>query len=251
MVSKNIVNMCQLRYDKKFICPICGSSQWPLLSVGSSFPVLEELKVIGAGNRLQKCHGCKGSDRDRLVYLYLRDYECLFDGTPHDICILHVAPEDCIAKHLMTIPNVDYQPIDSFEHGYDYPSYIRQMNLLELEYTDQSVDLVLCNHVLQDISEDIIAMKEIWRVLKHGGKAMLQVPISPVIDSIKEHQGEKSEEECAKTYGQRFHKRIYNEEGYLNRLLSCGFDTHIYDISSNYPLYSTNPKEKIYIAYKK
>ena len=84
MVSKNIVNMCQLRYDKKFICPICGSSQWPLLSVGSSFPVLEELKVIGAGNRLQKCHGCKGSDRDRLVYLYLRDYECLFDGTPHD-----------------------------------------------------------------------------------------------------------------------------------------------------------------------
>ena len=243
--------MCPLHYDKQYICPICGNSQLPLLPVGSSFPILKELQVVGSGNRLQKCNGCNGSDRDRLAFLYLRDYENLFDGGPHKIRIVHVAPEDCIAKHIMAIPKVDYHPIDSFEHGYEYPNYIKKMNLLNLSFADQSVDLLICNHVLQDISDDRAAMREIWRVLKHGGKAMLQVPLSPIIDSIKEHQGEKSQEECKKAYGQRFHKRVYNEDGFLNRLISCGFETYVYDISNNYPLHSLNPKEKIHIAFKK
>ena len=102
--------MCQLHCDSNFICPICGDKTFPLLQVGSEFKVLSELQVIGAGSRLQKCHKCKGSDRDRLVYLYLRDYEDFFDA---EIKVLHVAPEDCIARAIMAHKNIEYIAVNT------------------------------------------------------------------------------------------------------------------------------------------
>ncbi len=242
--------MCQQLLDNKFQCPICGSTVYPLMSVGSPFPILTELQVIGAGPRLQKCHGCSSSDRDRLVYLYLRDIENIFSKDHASISVLHVAPENCIAEKFLDNSQIHYAAIDSFEHGYDYPEYIKKMHLLYLKFEDHTIDLVLCNHVLQDISDDISALKEIYRVLVPGGKAILQVPISPVIDSIMEHKGYLSEEECIKRYGQRFHKRIYNVEGYIARLKSIGFMVEVVKISKHYPIASVNQNEILFIAYK-
>lgn len=242
--------MFQQLLDKKFHCPICGSTIHPLKSVGSPFPVLTELQVIGAGPRLQKCHGCSSSDRDRLVYLYLRDIEKIFSKDHASVSVLHVAPENCIAEKFLDNSQIRYSAIDSFEHGYDYPEYIEKMGLLDLKFEDNTIDIVLCNHVLQDISDDISALKEIYRVLVPGGKAILQVPISPVIDSIMEHKGYLSEEECIKRYGQRFHKRIYNTEGYIDRLKSIGFKVEEVKISKYYPTESVNPKEILFIANK-
>ena len=242
--------MFQQLLDKKFHCPICGSTIHPLKSVGSPFPVLTELQVIGAGPRLQKCHGCSSSDRDRLVYLYLRDIEKIFSKDHASVSVLHVAPENCIAEKFLDNSQIRYSAIDSFEHGYDYPEYIEKMDLLDLKFEDNTIDIVLCNHVLQDISDDISALKEIYRVLVPGGKAILQVPISPVIDSIMEHKGYLSEEECIKRYGQRFHKRIYNTEGYIDRLKSIGFKVEEVKSSKYYPTESVNPKEILFIANK-
>ena len=81
--------------NKRFICPICGDEQTPLLPVGSEFPVLEELHVIGAGNRNQKCHHCFSTDRDRLIYTYLRDYYSLF-SPDKKARLLHVAPRNLL-----------------------------------------------------------------------------------------------------------------------------------------------------------
>ena len=242
--------MCQQLLDNKFQCPICGNTVFPLKSVGSPFSILTELQVIGAGARLQKCHGCNSSDRDRLVFLYLRDIEKIFANEHEPISVLHVAPENCIAEKLLGNSKIRYKAIDSFEHGYDYPEYIEEMDLLDLKLEDHSIDIIMCNHVLQDICDDISALKEIYRVLVPGGKAILQVPISPVIDTIMEHKGFLSQDECTKRYGQRFHKRIYNKEGYIGRLQSVGFRVEVVSISKQYPSESVNPNEILFIANK-
>lgn len=242
--------MYQSLLDNKFKCPICESTIYPLNRVGSSFPVLSELQIIGAGARPQKCHGCNSSDRDRLVFLYLRKIEKIFLEGYSKVSVLHVAPENCIAEKLINCPHIQYRAVDSFEHDYEYPPYIEEMNLLELKIDDCSIDIILCNHVLQDISDDISAFKEIFRVLAHGGKAILQVPISPVINKIMEHTGNLSEEECTKRYGQRFHKRIYNESGYIERLKGVGFKVEVLRVSDRYPNESINPKEVLFIAKK-
>lgn len=240
--------MFQSLYDI-FKCPICGNTTYPLLPVGSEFSVLTTLQIIGGGHRLERCSGCSSNDRDRLYYLYLRDVVKLFNGEPHCINLLHVAPEDCVAQKLMEVKGIDYLAIDSFEHGYDYPPYIHKMDLQHLDIPDMSVDLVICNHVLQDIKDDITAMKEIYRVLKPAGQAILQVPISPILNQILEYDGIVTKEQCTKAYGHRFHKRIYNEAGYISRLQSVGFCVNA--LSNSNPVeYSTNPKEKIFIAVK-
>ena len=242
--------MCQSLLDNKFKCPLCGCAIYPLYNVGSPFLVLSELQVIGAGVRPQKCHGCNSSDRDRLVFLYLRDIEKIFHEGHSKVFVLHVAPESCIAEKFINSPHVQYKAVDSFEHGYEYPPYIEEMDLLELKIDNCSIDIILCNHVLQDISDDISALKEIYRVLANGGRAILQVPISPIINKIMEHTGNLSEEECTKSYCQRFHKRIYNESGYIERLNSVGVKVEVLRVSDSYPNESVNPKEALFIAKK-
>jgi len=233
----------------KYCCPICGDTTFPLLPVGSEFPVLQELDVIGSGHRFQRCHRCKGSDRDRLVFLYLKHYTNLIDSD-ENYNFLHVAPEDCLARIFLNKKNLNYLPIDSFEHGYKYPNYLIQMDLLNLNISDNSMDYVMCNHVLQDITDDVKAMQEIYRVLKPEGTAILQVPISNKIAKTVEHIGEISYRESEILYGHRFHKRIYAQGDYLTRLESVGFKTNVISVTDNIILNSINPREKIFAVTK-
>ena len=46
---------------------------------------------------------------------------------------------------------------------------------------DESVDLVLCNQVLEHVTDPVASVSEIWRILKPGGIILGSVPhISPV-----------------------------------------------------------------------
>lgn len=234
----------------KYRCPICDDSRLPLKQVGSSFPILKELGVIGAGSRLQKCHGCNSTDRDRLVFVYLRDYLRVFSSESRIKTILHVAPEQCIARLFLEQKGISYLPIDSMEQGYEYPDYVQKMNVLDLDVESNSVDLVVCNHVLQDIEEDTKALGEFYRVLKPGAKAILQVPISNSANYIIEDLSIKEESEREALYGQRFHCRIYNEDGFIHRVSSAGFDVNAVSISNQYLDCSLNPIEKIFVAVK-
>lgn len=235
--------------EKKYRCPICGDSTYPLLPVGSEFPVLQDLDVIGSGHRYQRCHKCKGSDRDRLVYLYLKHHTNMIDED-ENCRFLHVAPENCLAHIFLNKKQMNYIPIDSFEHGYDYPHYLIQMDLLHLDIEDDTIDFVMCNHVLQDIADDKRAIQEIYRVLKPGGKAVLQVPISNMIDKTIEHTGELDFRQCEIRYGHRFHKRIYSQEDYLLRLSAVGFHTKVVKLENDVVINSLNSRERIYIAIK-
>lgn len=42
-------------------------------------------------------------------------------------------------------------------------------SLLEMPFRDETFDMILCNHVLEHITEYHQALDEIWRVLKPGG----------------------------------------------------------------------------------
>lgn len=234
----------------KYRCPICNDSRLPLKQVGSNFPILKELDVIGAGSRLQKCHGCNSTDRDRLVFIYLRDYIRVFSPESKIKKILHVAPEHCIAKMFLEQKEISYMPIDSMEQGYEYHDYVQKMNVLDLDVESNTVDLLICNHVLQDIEEDTKTLREIYRVLKSGGKAILQVPISSISNHIIEDSSITENSEREALYGQRFHRRIYNESGFIHRVSSAGFKVNAVCISNQYPDCSLNPIEKIFVAVK-
>ena len=51
------------------------------------------------------------------------------------------------------------------------------MDITDMQFPSNYFDCVICYHVLEHIPDDQKAMEEIFRVLKPGGWAILQVPI--------------------------------------------------------------------------
>ncbi|MEP6513266.1 MAG: class I SAM-dependent methyltransferase, partial [Parafilimonas sp.] len=47
-----------------------------------------------------------------------------------------------------------------------------------LPFKNEAFDIVIANHIMEHIPEDLKAMKEICRVLKQGGRAIMQIPFS-------------------------------------------------------------------------
>lgn len=74
-----------------FNCPFCGYNGSLDLMGADRFPVLQTLQVIGAGRRAARCPKCKSSDKERLIYTYLKEVEKI--ESTKDISILHIAPE--------------------------------------------------------------------------------------------------------------------------------------------------------------
>jgi 2-polyprenyl-3-methyl-5-hydroxy-6-metoxy-1,4-benzoquinol methylase len=57
-----------------------------------------------------------------------------------------------------------------------YSSGRCKADICDLPFEDNQYDVILCNHVLEHIPDDTKAMQELYRVLKPGGMAILQIP---------------------------------------------------------------------------
>jgi predicted SAM-dependent methyltransferase len=233
----------------KFICPCCNYSSKTLALIGENSEINKTYKVIGAGRRNGECLKCGSADRVRLIYTYLQ-YEIDFFNKCKNRSVLHIAPEKQISEKFIDANFPEYICGDLFTEGYSYPDYVTNMNILNLPFQNNSFDLILCNHVLEHVPADIAAMKELYRVLKTGGTAILQVPISKTIPQTIENSSITDPKERELTFGQHDHVRIYGCD-YKNRLESVGFTVETINISEKYQKFGLISEEDIFIARKK
>lgn len=238
---------------QKYYCPFCGNTFRKLLTGGEDHPVVTEKDIVGAGRRPNMvCPRCYSTDRDRLVYLYLKS-SGFFN---HPAKVLHIAPEGSLKHLLETKENLDYSTGDKFEEGYTdyyYDRDVLQMDVTEIPSGNDTFDLVICNHVLEHIEDDRLAMREIHRVLKPGGQAILQVPVSRSLEKTEETKRDNPQDR-EKHYGQHDHVRVYAED-YKDRLAEEGFTVEVRNaVKENWvpdlEKYAVNPEENIYIAKK-
>ncbi|MBU2555258.1 MAG: class I SAM-dependent methyltransferase [Bacteroidetes bacterium] len=239
---------------KSFTCPLCGNSFRTMLPGGFQSDAVKKLDIIGAGLRSQNiCPYCLSTDRDRLVYVYLSD---IFSIKEKEIHVLHVSPEPALYRVLSTLPSITYTTGTKYAEGTYYPSGIEFFDLRELPYSNNTFDMVICNHVLEHIEEDYLAMAEIFRVLKNNGLAVLQVPISEKLVDTLEDPDIKTQQDRHTVFGQFDHVRVYGQD-YPSRLEQIGFSMEVIpshrvkeqaNVSVNFAL---NPRENLYIAHKK
>jgi SAM-dependent methyltransferase len=197
-------------------CPFCGGRFSAFLPNGIDVTVLAEMQVIGGGYRTNsKCPRCRSEDRERLVFLFLEKTKSAVFTAP--IALLHVAPEKSLSRKLKSFANIRYTSGDL-----NSPVADVQMDITDIKIESASFDLVICNHVLEHIPEDGRAMRELWRVTKSGGFAILQVPISPLLEQTKEDLSVTDPAERERLFGQRDHVRIYGQD-YATRLESAGW----------------------------
>ncbi|MGV3658030.1 MAG: class I SAM-dependent methyltransferase [Chitinophagaceae bacterium] len=232
----------------KYSCPFCHYSSRSWFVIGYDYPVIKEKKIIPSGRRPGGCYNCRSSDKERLVYMYLKEKTDLLKPR-NNISVLHMAPERKLSQALQQLQLKEYVCGDLFADGYHYPDYVQNMNVLHLPFPDNHFDLVICNHVLEHVPEDRAAMKEIARVLKKGGQAIMQVPISHALDATYEDFSITEPHEREKVFGQYDHVRIYAKD-YVDRLQESGFEVGRINIGKEFERCGINQHEDIFIIKK-
>jgi len=133
--------------------------------------------------------------------------------------MLHIAPEICLQNKMKGMKKLDYTTGDV-----ESPLADIQMDIHKIPFEENSFDVVMASHVLEHVENDIQALREIYRVLKPSGWAILQVPFySPIPENTFQDPSVSSKKEREKLYGQDDHVRKYGKD-YPKRLESAGFE---------------------------
>lgn len=215
-------------------CPICEGNFRKMLPYGNK----------GGDNRL--CPSCLSLERHRLLWLYLQNKTSFFSD---DLKVLHVAPEQPFLKKFRALKNLDYATADLFSPLADI-----KLDIQEMPLEDNTYDVVICNHVLEHVDDDIKAMREIRRVLKPEGWAILQVPIDYNRTETYEDPSITDPKEREKHFGQYDHVRFHGLD-YPNRLEEAGFTVKHEDYINEFSEEEKNRlrlpgKEVIYLSVK-
>jgi len=209
-----------LSLGRKFECPFCLWRFRRLRPAGFDYPVLRDKQVIGASYHLNDvCLRCMSNSRERLLYLFLKNKTDLFEGKKS---VLHLAPEPNIRQVLTRSAEIHYICGDLFE-----PDVLVQMDIMRIPFPDEHFDVIICSHVLEHVSDDVQAMSELYRVLKLGGWAVLQVPIAMALTSTVEDPTVTTKEGRIQLFGQDDHVRLYSRYDYVERLESSGFEVNV------------------------
>jgi len=182
-------------------CPVCKGHFRKFLPYGNQ----------GIDNRL--CPKCLSLERHRLIWLFLNQKTEFFKAP---LKVLHIAPEQPFLERFKSLKNLKYTTADLLSPIADV-----KMDIREMPFDDNSYDALICNHVLEHIDDELKATKEIYRVLKPGGWAILQVPLDTALDETFEDYSITSPKEREKHFGQYDHVRLYGKD-YAQRLEKSG-----------------------------
>ena len=186
-------------------CPICDHSFWKFLPYGRINPRPNAL-----------CPYCLSLERHRLIWLYLREKTDFFKRAQP---VLHIAPEACFISRFEKMHGERYVTADL-----ESPLAKVKMDIHRMPFSENTFDSVLCNHVLEHVTDDIAAMKEIARVLKPGGFAILQVPFfAPVPDKTFSDSSITDRRKREELFGQDDHVRRYGRD-YPARIEEAGLE---------------------------
>jgi SAM-dependent methyltransferase len=163
------------------------------------------------------CPKCDATDRERLKAIYLDEMWSSFEpGRP--IRFVDFAPAYPLSQKLRRYPDIVYRSADLSRRDVE-----DRIDLTDIAYQDQSVDIFICSHILEHIPDDSKAMRELHRILKPDGFGLMLVPLVVGVDETTEEQGETSVEYRWKHFGMGDHVRQYGKRDFVARLTEAGF----------------------------
>jgi SAM-dependent methyltransferase len=184
-------------------CPVCRSHFRKFMSYGYHTVRKNAL-----------CPKCLSLERHRLIWLYLKEKTTFFSELHK---VLHIAPEQCFEERFRKMENLTYITADLDSPIADYSCDVQH-----LPFQDNEFDVIICNHVLEHVDNDHLAMGEILRVMKPEGFAILLVPIDFSRTETYEDPSITSPKDRAKHFLQYDHKRLYGTD-FPSRLRNAGF----------------------------
>ncbi len=189
----------------KVECTVCQSTFSEFLPYG---------RLVSRSNAL--CPNCLALERHRLLWLFLNQKTSFFE---QKLDVLHIAPELCFMDRFEKVHGDRYITADI-----ESPLAKVKLDVHDIPYPEANFDVVFCNHVMEHVTDDYKAMSEIFRVLKPGGFAILQIPLfHPLKDETYEDPTITDPRERETAFGQDDHVRMYGKD-YADRIRSVGFE---------------------------
>jgi SAM-dependent methyltransferase len=162
-----------------------------------------------------RCPRCDSHERHRALWLYLRD------RLPPRGRLLHLAPEEAIARHLRGRPDLEYVSADL-----DSPLATLHFDIQDIPFRDATFDAVLCGHVLTEVSDDRQAMREMHRVLRPGGWAIVMAAVEPGRAATYEDPSIADPEARRAAFLEPTNVRVYGAD-LADRLRDAGFGVDV------------------------
>jgi SAM-dependent methyltransferase len=206
----------------KHQCLVCGKKL-------SGFIVLKNGDYI--------CPFCGSLPRTRRLWKFL------FEDLKVKGKVLHFSPSRSLYRRLKKIKTIDYVSTD-FENEFLAD---QKYDITNLDIEDNQFDFIICYHILEHIENDVIAMKELFRVLKPGGTVIIQTPFKE--GDIYENEAIKTPEARKIHFDQEDHVRIYSVEGLKKRLENTGFLLKVNTFKAD-DFYGLREGENVFFAEK-
>ena len=239
----NRINRLKKQYGKR------GNNKWcNICETG-----YEEFAPYG-GSPNRMCPNCSSLERHRSLYHYLTNNSTIF-STSSPISLLHFAAEKCLHDKFVQVKDLRYETADllnQFLPGIEVmPKH--KMSITDIQFADNTFDYFLCNHVLEHVPDDRLALREIYRVLRPGGTALLKVPINHNATETLEDRS-LNRIQRREHYGSQDHLRYYAAPDLLNRLSAAGFAESVSAVKTtegmNHSYYGLDPNELLFIGVK-
>lgn len=209
-------------------CPICGSRYRKFMPYGYA---------VQRDNAL--CPWCLALERHRLMWLYLQNETDFFDSKSENFenrKILHVAPEYCFIKRFEKLYGENYVTADI-----ESPLAKVKMDIQNIPFADESFDIVFCNHILEHVENDRLAMSEMFRIMRPGGWGIMLSPVNFSRETTYEDASITDPGQRELHFGQKDHLRDYGCD-YAARLADVGFDVE----EINYVRYFSPEEVRLY-----
>lgn len=208
-------------------CPICG---YHGVFIGVGHPIRWDARCLGCGSR----------ERHRLLHLWR------IEGGGDKLRgrrILQFAPEKVVMRQMRGNPL--YETADLMQKGVTH-----RVDITRIDLPDTTYDVVMANHVLEHIDDDRQAMRELFRLLKPGGTALLSVPINATRRETYENPAIEGDAARWAHFSAHDHKRYYGLD-FADRLAEAGFAVETFRVSPEEEVrYGLLRDEWIYIARK-
>ncbi len=203
-----------LRGDRH-TCPLCGHKFRKLLPYGY---------VTQRENAL--CPSCLALERHRLLWLWMERESDLLTTHPR---LLHIAPEVCLMKHLKR----HYRTVRDRYVTADLESPLADLHfdVQQIPLANGSFDVLICNHLLEHVADDSVALREFYRILKSGGWGILLSPVDYNRATTFEDDSVTDPRERERLFGQYDHRRVYGCD-YVERLRKAGFEAEEIDYAA-------------------
>lgn len=159
-----------------------------------------------------------------MIWLWMERQTSLFENHPR---LLHIAPEPPLMKHFR----------ESYGSSKDYitadlesPLADQHFDVQDIPLPSDSIDVIICNHLLEHVENDRLAMQELHRVMKPGGWGIFLVPEDRERETTFEDDSIVDAKERTRLFGQYDHRRIYGRD-YDDRLREAGFEVERSDFA--------------------